>query len=168
MSYTAPVEIFLPIFKALSDAGVRYLTVGGLATVLHGYPRLTSDIDLIVQLDEVNCRKALQCLVDLKFRPLAPVDPFDFAIRAKREEWIATKGLTVFSMHGTSGLPIEIDIFVREPFAFDDLWGKRIVREVNGTPIHIIDKNSLITLKQLSGRPKDLEDIEALMRLEDE
>ena len=67
------MDIFVPIFKALELAKVRYLTVGGLATVLHGYPRFTSGIDLIVQLDEQNCKRAIECLLQLKFRSRAPV-----------------------------------------------------------------------------------------------
>lgn len=36
--------------------------VGGLATVLHGYPRLTVDIDLIVDLAPEEARKAVDVL----------------------------------------------------------------------------------------------------------
>jgi predicted nucleotidyltransferase len=38
------------ILRALNDANVRYLIVGGLAVVAHGYVRFTQDIDLVVQL----------------------------------------------------------------------------------------------------------------------
>lgn len=34
------------IFKTLTDAGVDYLVVGGVALVLHGVVRLTIDLDL--------------------------------------------------------------------------------------------------------------------------
>jgi predicted nucleotidyltransferase len=34
------------ILRALNDANVRYLIVGGLAVVAHGYVRFTQDIDL--------------------------------------------------------------------------------------------------------------------------
>ena len=82
------MDIFLPIFKALENAGVRYLTVDGVATVLHGYARLTADVDLVVQLEESNCRKAIEALLALQFRPRAPANALDFANQAKREEWI--------------------------------------------------------------------------------
>ena len=42
------VNPFEPVFRALNDAGVRYVIVGGFATVLHGHPRLTADIDLVL------------------------------------------------------------------------------------------------------------------------
>jgi len=37
---------FEPVLKILNDAGVRYLIVGGVAVVLHGFLRTTGDLDL--------------------------------------------------------------------------------------------------------------------------
>jgi predicted nucleotidyltransferase len=61
-------------------------------------------------------------------------------------------------MYSTVGFPIEIDLFVREPFNFDELWEKRMDTIADGVTIHVIDKDSLIALKTLSGRSKDIED----------
>lgn len=38
---------YAPIFEALHDAGCRYLVAGGVAVLLHGYLRVTFDLDLI-------------------------------------------------------------------------------------------------------------------------
>lgn len=46
------------IFGALNEAQVRYLVVGGLAVIAHGYVRYTNDLDLVIQLDEPNARRA--------------------------------------------------------------------------------------------------------------
>jgi hypothetical protein len=35
------------IVKALNEAGVQYLIVGGLAVNAHGFVRLTRDVDLV-------------------------------------------------------------------------------------------------------------------------
>ena len=37
------------VVKALGEAHVRYLVVGGVAVVLHGHLRTTADLDLLVQ-----------------------------------------------------------------------------------------------------------------------
>ncbi len=42
------MSIYQPLFRALNESEVRYVVVGGVATVLHGYARFTADIDLIV------------------------------------------------------------------------------------------------------------------------
>jgi hypothetical protein len=44
--------LFDSLFRALNEGEVRYLVVGGVATVLHGYPRVTLDVDLMVDLVE--------------------------------------------------------------------------------------------------------------------
>jgi len=77
--YTVPVSLFEPVFEALNRAHVRYVVVGGLATVLHGHARLTADIDLVIDLSPPEATKTLEALVDLGFRPRAPVDPLAFA-----------------------------------------------------------------------------------------
>lgn len=48
---------FERIFETLSRARVRYLVAGGVAVVLHGHPRFTADLDLILALDPPNVRK---------------------------------------------------------------------------------------------------------------
>ncbi len=34
------MSLYVPVFEALNDMQVRYVVVGGLATVLHGYARM--------------------------------------------------------------------------------------------------------------------------------
>jgi len=80
-------------FSALNDNRVRYLVAGGLAVVAHGYLRTTQDIDLVLDLEEDNTRRALKALEELGYNPTVRVDlfltpPFDFEPaygRAKRE-----------------------------------------------------------------------------------
>lgn len=42
------MPLFEPLFAALEEGDVRYVVVGGLATVLHGHARLTADVDLVI------------------------------------------------------------------------------------------------------------------------
>jgi hypothetical protein len=46
------------IFRALAEARVRYLVVGGLAVVAHGYVRFTADVDLVLDLESGNVERA--------------------------------------------------------------------------------------------------------------
>jgi hypothetical protein len=46
------------LLMELSAAGVRYLVVGGVAVVLHGYIRSTLDLDLVIDLDADNVDRA--------------------------------------------------------------------------------------------------------------
>lgn len=159
---------FLPIFKVLDDSEIRYVTVGGIATILNGYPRLTGDIDLILDLkNEENCRKALAKLNSIQMRPRAPVDIFDFALSEKREAWVKEKGLLVFSLYSPLLPLIEVDLFVTEQIDFEQLWKNSQIVTVQDTKIRFAAIDDLITLKKIASRPKDLEDIENLLLIRD-
>ena len=48
------------IVKALNDAKVQYLIVGGLAVNAHGYERFTNDVDLVIGLERDNISRGLR------------------------------------------------------------------------------------------------------------
>lgn len=50
------------VLTPLERAEVRYLVVGGVAVVLHGYLRTTLDLDLVVQLERGNVERALSAI----------------------------------------------------------------------------------------------------------
>jgi predicted nucleotidyltransferase len=94
---SASIEI---IFRSLNEAGARYLVVGGLAVVAHGYVRLTADVDLVTAMDDENIRKTVAALED---HPATEVDlflepPFDF-------EEVYRRSLL---MDFTPGVPIRV------------------------------------------------------------
>src|SRR5262245_43586269 len=86
------------VVGSLNRANVRYLVVGGLAVVAHGFVRFTADIDLVLDPDPAALRRAIVALVGLGYRPRAPVPFEDYADPAKRTSWMRDKGLTVFSV----------------------------------------------------------------------
>lgn len=51
---------FERIFQLLNEHEVHYVVIGGVAVVLHGYPRLTADLDLIIDLDSSNARETIR------------------------------------------------------------------------------------------------------------
>jgi predicted nucleotidyltransferase len=151
------------IIRALNDARVRYLVVGGLAVVAHGHVRFTADVDLLLDLDEHNLERALAALEDLGYSARAPVPLRDFADRAKRESWIHEKGLTVFSLFSDKHPATEIDLFVDDPLGFDDAYARAAVMEVGpGITATFVGLDDLIRLKRAAGRPQDMLDIEQL------
>lgn len=152
----------LRVFAALADAQVRYLVVGGVAVVLHGHLRVTADLDLVVGLDADNATAAVNALAALGYRPRAPVPLSQFADAGVRASWIADKGLTVFSLWSPNAPGTEIDLFVREPFVFDEVYARAAQVELEGIRIPVLALQDLIALKQHAGRTKDLQDVEAL------
>lgn len=151
------------IFRAFDEADVRYLVVGGVAVVLHGHPRFTADLDLVLDLTPTNTSVAIEALQSLDYRPRAPVPAEDFAKDEVRRKWREEKGLTVFSLWSPSYPGTEVDLFVEEPFDFEEAWSRRLDAVLDdGTTVHVVGMNDLRSLKQATGRPKDLDDLEKL------
>lgn len=161
------MSLYLPLFKALNDAGVKYVVVGGVATVLHGYARLTMDVDLMVDLAPEEAARAVQALGALGFEPRVPVPAMQFADAAKRKEWIEQKGMTVFSFHNPSNPMLTVDVFVDHPIPFAALRSRAEKVMIDAVPVYICSIDDLIALKQLAGRPQDLIDIEKLRRIQE-
>src|SRR5438094_2100646 len=53
---------FLDLLRALSDAGVDYIVVGGVAAVLLGAPISTFDLDIVHRRDPENLQRLLEML----------------------------------------------------------------------------------------------------------
>jgi hypothetical protein len=156
------VSLFEPVIDALNRAGVRNVVVGGVAVVLHGYARLTADLDLAVDLAPAEAAKAIDALVNLGLRPTAPVDPSGFADPRIRAEWIAQKNMQVFSMRDPANPLRQVDLFAEHVIDFEELWERSELLEIDNTTVHVASVPDLILLKQRAGRPQDLADIEAL------
>jgi hypothetical protein len=61
------------IARALNNAEVSFLVVGGLAVVAHGYGRQTQDLDLVIRLDAPCINAAFAALARLGYHPRIPV-----------------------------------------------------------------------------------------------
>src|SRR5258708_36415685 len=110
------------IVRALNDANARYLGVGGLAVAAHGFGRATFDVDLVIQLQPDNVRRAMGALETLGYRPLVPVPASAFADPAIRESWIREKQIIVCQLHSEQHRENRIDIFLNKPFHFDAVY----------------------------------------------
>jgi hypothetical protein len=156
------MPLFEPIFEALDAAGVRYVAVGGVAVVLHGHARLTTDLDLAVDLAAGPAGDANATLTAIGFRPRAPVDPMGFADASQRQRWIEQQGMTVFSLWDPNDPLRSVDLFVADPIDFEELWSNSTLVDLAGTSARIASIPDLIRLKRIAARPIDLADIEVL------
>lgn len=157
------------IAKALDSAGVRYLVAGGLAVNAHGVLRFTKDIDLVVELIPDNIARAFTALEELGYRPSVPITATQFADRAQRQRWIDEKGMQVLQFWSDAHRETPIDLFVREPFAFDEEYERALIKPLHGTiPVRFVALPALIEMKRQAGRSQDLADIEQLRLRTDE
>lgn len=156
------------VLTALEGASVRYLVVGGVAVVLHGYLRTTLDLDLVLQLDRDNLERALNAFAGLGFRPQAPVPLSSFADPQNRETWFREKNMTVFSLWHPDHPGFAVDLFIQEPFDFGAVYLRALRVPLQGVQVTVVSRDDLVAMKRAAGRTRDLDDIEALSGLSEE
>lgn len=159
------MSFYESLFGDLQQEGVRFVIVGGVAVVLHGCPRLTHDIDLVIDLEPAEAKHTVEVFRSLGFRPRLPVDPMGFADPAIRRSWIEDKSMTVFSFWDPKNPLRVVDLFAESPFPFEELWQRAKVVALGDISVRIAAVDDMIEMKKRAGRPHDLQDIEALKQL---
>lgn len=153
---------FLRLFHALHDADIRYVAVGGVAVVLHGHVRATADVDLVLDFSAPELARAMGLLQRLGYRPLLPVEASGFADPEQRRLWVEQKGMLVFSLtHPDPAWP-GVDVFVHEPFPFEEMWEASRLMNAGGVLVRVCSLPQLLAMKRAAGRAQDQADIEAL------
>lgn len=159
------VTSFEAIVRSFDEAGVRYLVAGGLAVNAHGYMRLTKDVDLVLDLRPENVERALSALHPLGYRPTVPVAAAQFADPEQRRRWIHEKEMKVFQLWSDDHRDTPIDLFVEEPFPFDEEYSRALVKPLYGAvKVRFVSIETLIRMKEAAGRAQDRIDIEHLRK----
>ena len=83
-------------------------------------PTIFSDepIKIVLDMEEENLKNAMKVFSSHGYKPRAPVSITEFTRADRRAEWIAQKGLTVFSLWNEKDPMTEIDLFVRPESRF--------------------------------------------------
>ena len=152
---------YVDLFRCLHSHRVRYLLAGGLAMNLHGVPRMTMDVDLLLALDDANIDSFLLCARELALSPQAPVPLQSLKDPDQRRSWIEEKHLIAFGLaSGQPGLPT-VDILLRHDLDFAAAFERALVQTVEGIPITIASVEDMVLLKQNTGRRQDQDDVRA-------
>lgn len=141
---------FRDFIQAMNNHNVDYILVGGYAVILHGYRRVTGDMDIWVKSTKENYLKLARAFNEFGL-PL-----FDMT----EEKFLDTDTVDVFS-YGRP--PVSIDIITRlKGVEFDDAFSQAQIFNEDGLMIRFLHLNSLLQAKKASGRHKDLDDIDKL------
>ena len=52
------------VFRSLQRHEVRYVVIGGIAAVIHGVPRATFDLDLLIEATPANLQRLLAAFLE--------------------------------------------------------------------------------------------------------
>jgi hypothetical protein len=135
------------VFASLQKHEVKYITIGGIAAVLHGVPRATFDLDILIEATPDNAQRLLNALLDagLGTAALTTVDD------------LLAHEITVFQDR------VRIDVQTRTPgLRFEDAWRDRETMIYQGQEFHVLSRRDLIASKRAAGRQIDLEDVRLL------
>jgi len=139
---------FREFLKLLNAHQVEYLLIGGYAVAYHGYPRATADMDLWTAVHPLNAARLVAALTQFGFNvPQLSPDLF------LKEGQIVRMGMP----------PVRIEIATGiSGVRFDECYATRVVDELDGVPVSLIDLAHLKVNKKAAGRHKDLNDLENL------
>jgi hypothetical protein len=139
------------VFASFQSHDVKYLVIGGIASVLYGVPRATFDLDILIEASTDNAQHLLDALekAGLGTSSLISADE------------ILANEITVFKDY------VRIDVQTSTPGVnFDDAWPRRETMEFQGQQLNVLSKDDLIASKRAAGRDVDLEDVR-LLELDD-
>jgi predicted nucleotidyltransferase len=157
---------FAAIAETLNRASVRFLVVGGIAVVEHGYGRNTYDVDLVIELSPEPVARAFTALAEIGYHPTVPISAAQFSTSEQRQALMKEKGMTVLNFFSSQHPQTPLDIFVTEPFNFENEFAAAGERAVSaGVNVRIVSLGALLQMKKTAGRGKDLADIDELSLL---
>jgi hypothetical protein len=134
--------------RLLTQHGVRFVMVGGLAVGVHGHERYTKDLDLLVEPSEANARRLGSALTEFGFAATGRAWR-----RLTRPYQILTLGVE----------PVRIDVLTSiSGVGFRAVWKGRMVVVTRAGDLPVIGLAELRANKLATGRPQDLADVATL------
>jgi hypothetical protein len=145
-------EEFQAVISALAEHAIEYAVCGGLAMAIHGLPRATVDIDLLIPPEDEE-------------RVYAAVEPLGFRIRATPMHFDQGRmEIRRVSKFDPAGDTLMLDLLLVTS-VFEDVWRDRMKIESEFGLISVVSREGLIELK--SGRMSGV-DQDDIKRLRDE
>ena len=135
------------VFKSFQQHEVKYLVIGGIASILYGVPRATFDLDILIEPTIKNARQLLDALVDAGLGTASLTTP----------ENIIANEITIFKDR------VRIDVQTSTPgIWFEDAWTRRQITTYQGQNFFILSKDDLIASKRAAGSDVDKENVRLL------
>lgn len=135
------------IVDVLGARRIEHCVCGALALAVHGVPRATKDIDLVVPPDAIgDARAALRAIgYDVVAAPMT----FQSGVSVHRVSRVESKEL------------LTVDLITAEgPLA--DVFAQRILVPWEARQLWVVSRAGLVAMKRLAGHARDLADLEAL------
>ena len=151
-----PILRLRELLERLTDAGVNFVVVGGLAVNAWGHVRGTQDLDVVPDPDQENLARLASVLESLGGRVETPegrlaASAIHTFLRAGDRTLVATELGPVDVLQGLPQVP---------PYA--RLAPQAVAVDLDGFVVRVCSLEALLEMKRLSDRPQDRADLDAL------
>ena len=143
-------EELLHLRDAFEVHDIPYAVCGGIALGIHGFPRFTVDIDVLIRPEDAE--RAQDVAHDLGF--LIRSRPMSFSRGA-------TEIRRVVKIDPSDGEDLILDFLLVTP-TVEDVWADRLSLPWRGGQIIVVSRQGLIKLKLLRSSDQDLLDVKKL------
>ena len=141
---------FRDFLLSLNKTEVKYVLVGGYSVIFHGYHRVTGDLDLFLEPTADNYYKLIKAFANFGL-PTNAIQLQDF---------INPNETDVFTFGRP---PVAIDLMIKlANFSFEEVYNLAAFEKIDEIKLKVIHINHLRIAKKISGRHKDLDDLEHL------
>ena len=141
------------IISVLNHNEIEYAVCGGLALTIHGFPRATFDIDVLIKSDSLEKTYKLAAEKGYNIKGL------DMSFKESAVE------IRRVSKIDDDGEVLSLDLLLVTP-QVEDVWETREKLMWENQDLWIVSREGLIKMKQLAGRAKDLIDIDRIQNEE--
>lgn len=148
------LELLRDLASVLARFGGRWYLFGAQAVLIWGRPRLTGDVDVTIFLDSDDPDRLVGAMRAVGFTPRV-TDVRAFAARTR---------VLPFT-HEPTG--IGLDAILGGPGFEEEFLRTARNIDLGGIVVPVIAPEALIVTKILAGRPKDLEDVEGILRAQE-
>lgn len=141
---------FRNLVAVLDEHEIDYALCGGMAMAVHQRPRMTIDIDVLIQAESLDRVMAIATEQGYKIRG-KDMSFANGAVEIRRVSKIDTE----------AGDLLSLDLLLVTP-QLRLVWDSRVESEWEGGTFSVVSRAGLIALKQLRRSGQDLDDIKAL------
>ena len=135
------------VFSSFERREVRYVVIGGIAAVLHGIPRATFDLEILIEPTAENVRNLLDGLSEAGFGTSGLTSV----------EEVLGHEITIFEDR------VRIDVQTSTPgLTFERAWQNRVRMDYEGQGFYVVCKDDLIAAKRAAGRDVARQDVALL------
>ncbi len=136
------------IIEALDRNEIEYALCGGIAMAVHGSPRATIDIDILIR------EKSLTSVIEI-------AEQLGYTIRGLDTNFDEVKIRRVSKVDSVTKELITLDMLLVTS-QIENIWKSRMKANLEGGKLSVVTRDGLIAMKKLAGRPQDIADIAAL------